>query len=344
MTSSSTLPISASVIMPRSFRWMVHTFWTNSFLFGSKFGIYTVLWEQIAPVLSQNVLSLGQNASYGGDRKSVLPKITSFLELLPRKTDADSEMCVDKTIFPGYSLTKAMISTTMGVLVEEGALTWDTRVKDVLPGFQIRDQSLRNFTTIIDLLAHRTGMSTSNYWPGSPNNILIAKENSLKFLNNQQAVKPFRGQWQYKNLGYELAGLVIEQVSGQRWDNVLQSKILEPLGLTRTSAMAKENDGNTTKAYAILDNRTATEIAGVKAAANVFGGAHGGIRSCVKDLLKFYQELMRAGKHQFSTGQTSTPGAPLNQVAQLLSSKIPLKEMSLRREFLCLWLGQVSAT
>lgn len=123
---------------------------------------------------------------------------------------------------------------------------------------------------------------------------------------------------------------MIEQVSGQRWDNVLQSKILGPLGLTRTSAMAKDNDGNTAKAYAVLDNRTATEIAGVKAAANVFGGANGGIRSCVKDLLQFYQELMRAGKHQFSTGQTFTPGPPLNQVAQLLSSKIPLKQMSLR--------------
>lgn len=235
----------------------------------------------------------------------------------------------DETIFPGCSLTKAMISATVGVLVEEGALTWDTRVKDVLPGFQIRDQSLQNFTTITDLLAHRTGMSTSNYWLGSQNNILIAREDSLKFLNNQQAVKPFRGQWQYNNLGYELAGLVIEQVSGQRWDKVLQSKILEPLSLTRTSAMAIENDGNTAKAYAVLDNRTPTEIAGVKAAANVFGGANGGIRSCVKDLLKFYQELMRASRHQFSTGQAATPGSPLNQVAQLLSSKIPLKQTSL---------------
>lgn len=236
----------------------------------------------------------------------------------------------DETIFPGCSLTKAMISATMGVLVEEGALTWDTRVIDVLPGFQIRDQSLRNLTTITDLLAHRTGMSTTNYWLGSQNNILIAKEDSLTFLNNQQAVKPFRGQWQYNNLGYELAGLVIEQVSGQRWDKVLQSKILEPLGLTRTSVMPKENDGNTAKAYAVLDNRTPTEITGVKAAANVFGGASGGIRSCVKDLLKFYQELMRAGEHQFSTGQTSTPGSPLKQVAHLLSSKIPLKQISLR--------------
>ena len=68
----------------------------------------------------------------------------------------------DETIFPGCSLTKAMLSATMGLLVEEGALTWDTKVKDMLPTFHIRDEALQNFTTITDLLAHRTGMSATN--------------------------------------------------------------------------------------------------------------------------------------------------------------------------------------
>ena len=125
---------------------------------------------------------------------------------------------------------------------------------------------------------------------------------------------------------------MIEQISGQRWDKVLESKNLEPLGLPRTTAMAKEKDDHNAKAYGVLDNRTPTEIARVKAAVNKFGGANGLICSCVKHVFKFYLESMRAGKHQFGTrtGQTSTPGSPLNQVAQLLSSKIPLKETSQR--------------
>ena len=244
--------------------------------------------------------------------------------------DYDSKLPVnDESIFPGCSLVKAMLSAVIGVLVEEGALTWDTKVKDVLPEFHLQDEVLQNLTTITDLLAHRTGMSTTNCWLGSQNNILVAKESSLNFLNNQQAVKPFRGQWQYNNLCYELAGLVIEQISGQRWDKLLESKILEPLGLTRTKALAKEKDDNTAKAYVALDDGTSTEIAGVKVAADRFGGASGGIRSCVKDILKLYQELMRAGKHQFSTGQTYTPGSPLKQVAQLLTAKTPIKKTPL---------------
>lgn len=81
-----------------------------------------------------------------------------------------------------------MLSAMMGVLVEEGALTWDTKVKDVLPSFHIQDEALQNFTTITDLLARRTGMSATNCWLGSQNNIPIAKEDSLPFLNNHQAV------------------------------------------------------------------------------------------------------------------------------------------------------------
>ncbi|KAL8897324.1 MAG: hypothetical protein Q9207_007267, partial [Kuettlingeria erythrocarpa] len=236
----------------------------------------------------------------------------------------------DQTIFSGCSLTKAMVSATIGKLVAEDALTWDTKVKDVLPEFQISDDALHNFSTITDLLAHRTGMSTSNYWLGSQNNILVSKEDSMKFLNSQEAVKPFRGQWQYNNLGYELAGHVIEKISGQRWDEVLASNILEPLGLTRTSAMKDERDDNIAKAYTVLDDGTPVEIDGVKAAANKFGGANGGIRSCVKDLLKLYQAILKAAEHQFSTGKVTTPGTPLDETAALLSSKIPLKMTSLR--------------
>ena len=235
----------------------------------------------------------------------------------------------DETIFPGCSLTKAMVSATIGVLVEQEALGWDTKVTDILPEFQIRDETIHNITTVTDLLAHRTGMSTSNYWLGSQNNILIEKDDSMKFLSNQQPVNPFRSQFQYNNLGYELAGHVIEKVTGKRWDKVLGAEILKPLGLSRTSAVVEEDD-NTAKAYTVLDNGSPNEIDGVKAAADKFGGANGGIRSCVKDLLKLYRMIMKSGNDQFNTGRASTPGSPLKHVGQLLSSNIPLKRMSLR--------------
>ena len=41
---------------------MLRTFWSDSFLSGSKFGLHTILWEQIPLVLFQNVLSLGKDS------------------------------------------------------------------------------------------------------------------------------------------------------------------------------------------------------------------------------------------------------------------------------------------
>lgn len=245
----------------------------------------------------------------------------------------------DETVFPGCSLTKAMVSAAMAMLVEEGALTWDTLVKDILPDFYTKDDVLHNMTTITDLLSHRTGMSTSNYWLGSQNNILIRAADSMKFLNNQQLVKPFRGQWQYNNLGYEIAGHVIDKISGMTWSQMLKSRIFEPLDLQRTGTHTNfQDDDNVASAYGTLDDATPTEIDKVKAGENTFGGANGGVRSCVKDLLKLYMAIMGAGEHQYRTGETSTPESPLKQVSYLLSSHIPLTGTSLRESsYACGW-------
>lgn len=65
----------------------------------------------------------------------------------------------EETIFPGCSLTKAMVRAAIGILVEEKKVNWDTHLKDILPDFQPRDYILRNATTVINVLSHRTGMS-----------------------------------------------------------------------------------------------------------------------------------------------------------------------------------------
>ena len=239
--------------------------------------------------------------------------------------DVDANLSVDEeTIFPIGSLTAATVSATIAVLVEEKLLTWDTKVIDVLPDFHPQDEVLRNLTTITDVLAHRTGMARSI---ASQSSDLIKKEDSLAFLNGQKAVQPFRGQWQYNPLGYNIAGLVIEKITGKRWDEVVHEKILKPLGLHRTSATAEAGDANTTKTYAALDDGSPVEITSDRVGADTFGGADSGMRSCVKDLLRLYNELMEAWEEQLNTEDTSTQGSPFKQVCQFMSAKIPIEEM-----------------
>ena len=69
----------------------------------------------------------------------------------------------------------------MGLLAEEKKIIWGTLVKGVLSEFDIKDDILRNCTTIADLLSHRTSMSYGdNLWLGTDNNILISGKDSIE--------------------------------------------------------------------------------------------------------------------------------------------------------------------
>ena len=234
----------------------------------------------------------------------------------------------EETIFPAGSLTKALTSAMMGLLVEEKTINWDTLVKDVLPDFNIKDDILRNCTTIADLLSHRTGMSRSdNLWLGTDNNILISGKDSMKFLNSQVASLPFRGQFAYNNLPYELAGHIIETLTGLPWSHVVRSRIIDPLGLERTSFTTPLSTvENVAKCYNTLDDGTPTPVCCAKAGDDGFAGPCGGIRTCVNDLLKLYRVFLASANDQFASGTTSTKYSPLKQVNHLMSAKIPMHQ------------------
>jgi CubicO group peptidase (beta-lactamase class C family) len=231
----------------------------------------------------------------------------------------------EETIYPCCSLTKALVAATAGTVVEEGKLRWDTPVKDILPDWNISDPTIREHVTITDLLSHRAGFSVSDYYLGAENNVLVAKEDTLTFLNAQQAVQPFRAQWQYNNIAYELASLVIDKAAGISWAELLKDRIIKPLKLSRTLLdYPHPDDKNVAKAYEVLDDRSPVEITTVQATEKVFSGAAASLRSCTKDLLVVYDTFLVAFKNQLLTGNSTTPNSPIKEAAQLMSAKIPI--------------------
>jgi CubicO group peptidase (beta-lactamase class C family) len=196
-------------------------------------------------------------------------------------------------------------------------------VKDVLPDWNISDDTIRNQVTVTDLLSHRAGFSVGDYCLGAENNVLISKEDTMAFLNDRKAIQPFRAKFQYNNLGYELASLVIDKASGSSWADLLRDRIFKPLQLTRTLLdHPASDDGNVAKAYEALDDASPVEIHTVKATEKTMSGAAAGLRTCTKDLL--YDAFMIAANDQFASGNTSTPNSPLKQVSHLMSAAIPI--------------------
>jgi CubicO group peptidase (beta-lactamase class C family) len=261
----------------------------------------------------------------------VLHKSESVYEANYGFRDAEKRLPYTKdTVAPVCSLTKAVTAAALGILVEEKKAKWDTLVKDALPDFHIRDDVLQNYSTITDLLSHRSGMSWGdNLFVGTDNNVLISEKDSMNYLNDQTRLLPFRAQLSYNNLAFELAGKVIEALSGQSYFDFVQSRILDPLGMKRTFLKTPPSDlDNVATCYNALDDGTSAPITSVKAGDDWFGTPSAGMRSNVADLMKLYTAFLATFKAQFGSSKTSTDGFPLKQVAELMSSKIAMDQPS----------------
>ncbi|XMA14379.1 hypothetical protein WAI453_007170 [Rhynchosporium graminicola] len=210
--------------------------------------------------------------------------------------DASKKLPINEdTTNPVCSMTKAVTSAAMGILVEENKVQWDTLVKDALPGFHISDDILQNQMTITDLLCHRAGLSWADKLIiGTENNVLVSGDDAMKFFNSQTRLMPFRGAFAYNNMGYEIAGKVIEALN------------------------------NVGACYNTLDEGIYAQIPCVKLGDNGFGSAHAGMRRCVNDLMKLYNAFISSFNDQFATGKSATKGSPLKQVKELMSAKIPM--------------------
>lgn len=143
------------------------------------------------------------------------------------------------TLYAIASNSKAFTSAMMAMLVQEGKIKWDDRVKKYLPYFELYDSWVSNETTIRDLLCHRVGLGTFSgdlIWYKSD---MTAEEiiKRVKYLPKQF---DFRSGYGYSNVMYVTAGEVIKMVTGKTWAQNVQDRILTPLAMDRTTCSLKE--------------------------------------------------------------------------------------------------------
>jgi CubicO group peptidase (beta-lactamase class C family) len=141
------------------------------------------------------------------------------------------------TVFPICSVTKSFTATAIALLVDEGLLDWDTPVRTILPEFRLRDTVATEQASLRDLLTHRTGLPRHDWvhMGGHLDNAGI-----LAALRHLEPSKPFRSTWQYNNLAYLVAGLMLERVSAERWDDFVRTRILLPLGMQRATTSLED--------------------------------------------------------------------------------------------------------
>ncbi|MGL3105190.1 serine hydrolase [Bradyrhizobium sp. BR 1432] len=134
-----------------------------------------------------------------------------------------------RTRFLLCSLTKSMTAAGVGLLVQEGKLKWETAVHEVLSEFHLHDPVATRATTILDLLCHRWGLPAHDrIWsPGD-----YSRSQMIRALQCLEPGNSSSGTFQYSNLGYVVAGAVIERVSGRSWEDFTSERLLLPAGFS----------------------------------------------------------------------------------------------------------------
>src|SRR5688572_7687458 len=138
------------------------------------------------------------------------------------------------TLFGAMSTTKAMTAVTMGMLVDEGKLSWDDKVIKHLPEFRVADAYVTSELRIRDLFTHNGGMGNADFlWAWTPE---LSAAEIVKRMQYARPAYPFRGGYTYQNVMYAVAGQVIEKVSGMPWERFATERLFAPLGMKNTFA------------------------------------------------------------------------------------------------------------
>jgi CubicO group peptidase (beta-lactamase class C family) len=222
--------------------------------------------------------------------------------------DVDASLAPDSsTVYGIGSLTKCFTATAIAQLVKQGKLSYNTRIKDILPDFKSRNPAVTDLATVEDLLAHRLGLAKSNHWwYGAEGELLLEKADLLPAVSDLQPITGFRAAFDYSNWCYALAGEIIERVTGESYGEYIKGAIASPLGLCSTTAIHDDiPEANIAKPYAALDDGTFALLPRPKSQDGLIMCPAQGILSSVDDLLVYSSALMSAFQ-----GITDSPQRP----------------------------------
>ncbi|MGN6400246.1 MAG: serine hydrolase domain-containing protein [Flavisolibacter sp.] len=173
-----------------------------------------------------------------------------------------------KTEAPIASASKWLTAALILELVDEGKLSLDDKVSRYLPIFE---KYGKNYITLRHCLSHFTGIESE---AGIKAIIQRKKFPSLNeevesFAKKEIQTNPGT-EFRYSNIGLNIAGRVAEIVMKKNFDQLIKQRLLNPLGMSKTS-------------FSTLDG----------SAINPSGGA----RSTANDYMHFLQMLLNNGQY-----------------------------------------------
>jgi CubicO group peptidase (beta-lactamase class C family) len=153
--------------------------------------------------------------------------------------NAETEVPVTTdSLFQVGSITKIWTATMIMQLVDEGQLSLDTTVGEVLPRTRLGAGDLGGRVTVRHLLTHTSGLDGDVFTDTGRGDECV--ERYVGLLAEIPSVFAPGAAYSYSNSGFVVLGRIIEVLDGQSWDESLRERLVGPLGITRTVTLPED--------------------------------------------------------------------------------------------------------
>jgi beta-lactamase class C len=148
--------------------------------------------------------------------------------------DADTQEPVTAdTVFRLASLSKAFATAVTGLLIDDGRFSWDTKLADVLPFFQLKDAEASGEATVKDILGQRLGLPHNTYDALLEDN--VPYEELVRRLDEVTLTCNVGQCYGYQNVAFSLIGDLIYAETGDFFYHQVDKRLFFPLGMTTAS-------------------------------------------------------------------------------------------------------------
>lgn len=193
--------------------------------------------------------------------------------------------------------TKAMTSTLIAKLVERGQLKWDSTLAEIFPELAPQMNPEFRKVTVLQLLSHRAGLPANldlGAYSGSDVQALRLRA-VREYLARKPETKP-GSTYAYSNLGYIIAGAVVEKVSGQPWESVITDDVFRPLQMNSAGFGGTGMSGQIDQPWPHTEDGAPTAENGPDMDNPPVMGPAGRVHCSIQDWARFVQDQLRGAR------------------------------------------------
>lgn len=193
------------------------------------------------------------------------------------------------------SITKSMTATLIARLVEEGKLSWTTRLDQMLPNLASEMRPEYREVNLLDLLSHSAGLpdrlagsddeAFADAWFNDHRPLPEQRLDYVRKGLSDPPIVPPRTKNSYSNTGYIIAAAIAERAAGKPYEQLMRELVFKPLGMN-SATFEQETDG---ELLSYIDGRVATERDGNPA---IFSAA-GEVRMTMADWGRFAADQLQ---------------------------------------------------